>query len=82
MIDVAATLAEIASLSIDERLRIVGAIWDSIAADSELADSEFLELTPAQLEEVKRRLAAHAANPDAVIPWEVVKAEALARIRA
>jgi putative addiction module component (TIGR02574 family) len=66
--DIAATVAEIKALSVDERLNIVEAIWDSIAADSELADSESLELTPAQLEEVKRRLAAHAANPDAVVP--------------
>ena len=80
--DIAATVAEIRALSVDERLEIVEAIWDGIAADSEFADSELLELTPAQLEEVKRRLAAHAANPDAVVPWEVVQAEALARIRA
>lgn len=74
--DVAATLAEISSLSIDERLSIVEAIWDSIAADS--AD---LELTPAHREMLEQRLAAHAANPDAVVPWEEVKARALARIR-
>jgi putative addiction module component (TIGR02574 family) len=74
--DVSATLTEITSLSVEERLRIVEAIWDSIEADS-----EDLELTPAQREMLERRLAAHAANPDAVVPWEVVKAEALARIR-
>jgi putative addiction module component (TIGR02574 family) len=74
--DVSATLTEIRSLSVQERLRIVEAIWDSIEADS-----EDLELTPAQREMLERRLAAHAANPDAVVPWEVVKAEALARIR-
>ena len=74
--DDSATLTEIRSLSVQERLRIVEAIWDSIEADS-----EDLELTPAQREMLERRLAAHAANPDAVVPWEVVKAEALARIR-
>ena len=74
--DVAATLAEIASLPIDERLSIVGAIWDSIAADS-----EELEITPAQREMLEQRLAAHAANPDAVVPWEEVKAKAMARAR-
>jgi putative addiction module component (TIGR02574 family) len=31
--------------------------------------------------EIDRRLAAHAANPDAAIPWEQVEAEALIRLR-
>jgi len=74
-VDIAATLAQARSLSIDDRMRLVEGIRDSIEADS-----EDLELTPAQREMLERRLAAHAANPDAVVPWEVVKAEALARI--
>ena len=41
--DIAATLAEIKSLSITERLALVEAIWDSIAAES-----ENLPLTDAQ----------------------------------
>jgi putative addiction module component (TIGR02574 family) len=31
--------------------------------------------------EIDRRLAAHAADPTAAIPWERVEAEALARLR-
>lgn len=63
-------------LTIDERLELVAAIWDSIAAETERAP-----LTDAQKAEIDRRLAAHRANPQAAIPWEQVEAEALARLR-
>lgn len=38
-------------------------------------------LSPAKRQELQRRLADHAANPDDVIPWEEIKVEALARFR-
>ena len=75
--DISAALTEIKTLSIDERIRLVQAIWDSIVADS----GEQVELTEAQRQELARRLADHAANPSAVIPWEEVKAQARARSR-
>lgn len=59
-----------------DRLALVGEIWDSLAADLEK-----LPLTEAQKQEVDLRLAAHQANPEAAIPWEQVEAEALARLR-
>lgn len=74
--DIASTLAEITSLSIDERLALVEAIWDSIAAESEK-----LSLTEAQRLELERRLADDAANPDDVVSWDEVRAQALARAR-
>ena len=63
-------------MTIDERLALVEAIWDSIAAKPEQ-----LPLTEAQMLELDRRLAAHKANPKDVIPWETIKAEALARMK-
>lgn len=63
-------------LSIAERIDLVQEIWDSIAATPEQ-----VPLTDAQRQEIDRRLAAHDANPQNVIPWEVVKAEAEARMR-
>lgn len=63
-------------LSIPDRVALVQAIWDSVAAEVERAP-----LTEAQKMEVDRRLAAHRANPQAAIPWEQVEAEALARLR-
>lgn len=38
-------------------------------------------LTPAKREELQRRIADHAANPNDAIPWEQIHAEALARFR-
>lgn len=63
-------------MSIDDRLALVQEIWDSITTAPEQ-----LPLTDAQRRELERRLAAHAADPQNVIPWEEVKAQALARAK-
>lgn len=69
-------LAEIFSLPVDDRIEVVSAIWDSIAADSTQPG-----LTDSQRQELARCVADHLANPSDVIPWEQVKAQALARAR-
>ena len=74
--DLSTTLAEIVSLSVDERIRLVEAIWDSIAAEPGQP-----VLTEAQWQELERRLAAHTVSPEEVIPWAEVKVLALARAR-
>ena len=61
-------------LSVEDRIALAQAIWDSIAAHPHPP-----LLTQAQRQELERRLADHEANPDDVVPWEQVKAEALAR---
>lgn len=66
-------LASAAALPIDERLELVHAIWDTIAAEPQD------DVTPAQRAELLRRLALHHANPNDVIPWEEVEAKALQR---
>jgi putative addiction module component (TIGR02574 family) len=63
-------------MNLEERLALVQEIWDSIAAEAEQRP-----LTEAQQRELERRLAAHAADPSKVIPWEEVKAKALARAK-
>ena len=63
-------------LSAEDRLALAEAIWDSVAREGEQAP-----LTEAQRQELERRLADSIARPDAVTPWEVVKARALARAR-
>jgi putative addiction module component (TIGR02574 family) len=63
-------------MSFEERLALVEAIWDSLAAQTAVAP-----LTDAQKAEVDRRWAAHQANPQAAIPWEQVEAAALARLQ-
>ena len=58
-------------LSVAERIQLVEDIWDSIAVEG----SEAVALTDAQREELRRRLQAHDADPEGVIPWEQVRAE-------
>jgi putative addiction module component (TIGR02574 family) len=61
-------------LSVEDRLALAQEIWDSVAQELERET-----LTAAQRQELERRLADSIARPDAVTPWEVVKARALAR---
>jgi putative addiction module component (TIGR02574 family) len=61
------------SLSVDDRLRLIEVTWDSITAETGQP-----ELTDAQRSELERRWADDEANPDDVVPWETVLAEARA----
>lgn len=61
-------------MSVEDRIALATAIWESIAAEPHPP-----LLTEAQQLELDRRLVDHVANPDDVVPWEQVKAEALAR---
>lgn len=63
-------------LSVDERLDLMHEIWDSITAEPGRT-----HLTDAQRHELERRLAEHEAHPEDVVPWEEVKAQALARFQ-
>ncbi len=66
-------LSEVLKLPVDERLKLVESIWNSIA---EFPDS--LELTKAQRQELDRRLKAYEADPTAGIPWSELKSQLLA----
>ncbi len=61
-------MQEILKLSVAERIELVEAIWDSIAASPET-----LPVTPAQKRELDRRLAEHRANPEAGRTWEEIR---------
>ncbi|MBW4559075.1 MAG: addiction module protein [Trichormus sp. ATA11-4-KO1] len=67
--DFTATLNEIKSLSIEERLRFVQAIWESIAAEQ-----IYPNVTAAQQQELERRINDYEAHPDNVMTWEEIKA--------
>ncbi len=69
-------LAEARKLSVDDRIELVEAIWDSIATPEGTP-----ALTDVQAAELHRRLADHLANPDDVVPWNDVRAEALAQLQ-
>lgn len=57
-------IAELTKLPIDDRLEIVEALWESIAADSRA-----LPVSPEQAAILDERLAELEANPDAGRSW-------------
>jgi putative addiction module component (TIGR02574 family) len=63
-------------LSVEERIQLAQEIWDSVAEEPTA-----VALTEAQKQEIDRRLAAHRADPGAVVSWDTVKARARARLR-
>ena len=64
-------------LSVEERLTLVQEIWDNIVSEGQRPP-----LSEAKLQELRRRVAEDDASPDDVIPWEIVKAQALARLKS
>ena len=62
------TLDEVLQLPIPERIRIVEAIWDSIADTPEA-----VELTDEQMAELDRRLDDLEKNPDSGSTWDEVR---------
>ena len=69
--DIAVTLNKIKTLSIEDRIRLVQAIWDSIAAEQNYPD-----ITELQKQELDSRITHYEANPDNVLTWEEIKASA------
>jgi putative addiction module component (TIGR02574 family) len=63
-------------LSVDERIALVQEIWDSVTPDVARRP-----LSEAKRQELQRRLDDYRDNPKDGIPWEEVKAAALARSR-
>jgi putative addiction module component (TIGR02574 family) len=53
---------QIDSLSAEEKVELLEAVWESIEADAS-------SLTEAQRAELDRRIARHEQNPSDVIPW-------------
>lgn len=63
-------------LSMEDQLSLVEEIWDNLA----MHNADILSISDLQKAELDRRLAEYEANPDDVIPWDEIKAEALARL--
>jgi putative addiction module component (TIGR02574 family) len=72
--DITTTLNQIIALSVQDRIRLVQAILDSIATEQ-----DHLDLTDSQKQELDRRIDDYEANPDNVMTWEEVKASVKAR---
>ena len=64
----AVSLSELLQLPVEERLKLVEALWDSIAEFPEA-----LELSAAQKQELDRRLADYERDPEAGVPWAELK---------
>ena len=68
------TVADMADMSVPERIHLVEDIWDSIAAEA-----ESVPISPEQMAEIDRRIRSMRKNPGAGIPWEVAKARIRSR---
>jgi len=69
VMDATTILREVRTWPVEERLRLVEALWD------EMVDEGFeFELTEAQKAELDRRIAEADAHPERAIPWEEVQA--------
>ncbi|VXD19927.1 putative addiction module component [Planktothrix serta PCC 8927] len=66
--DITVTLNQIISLGIEDRIRLVQDIWDSIAAEQAYPD-----LTEVEKQELDHRITAYETNPDDVMTWEDIK---------
>ncbi|MBL8496689.1 addiction module protein [Nitrosomonas sp. JL21] len=62
------SIADILQLPVQERIRLVELIWDSVAAVPEA-----VEISPELKAELEARLAEFEENPDAGFSWEQVK---------
>lgn len=63
-------------LTVNERLRLVGDIWDSIADEAQ-TNPNVLPLTDARRAELDERRTEHQRDHGSAVPWD----EAIARIR-
>ena len=63
-------------MPIEERIALAQEILDSVVAERPVRS-----LSEAKKQELKRRLSEDEANPSDGIPWEQIKAEALARFQ-
>ena len=62
------SIASILELPVQERIRLVELIWDSVAAIPEA-----VKISPALKVELETRLAEFEANPEAGYSWDQVK---------
>jgi putative addiction module component (TIGR02574 family) len=65
-VDVARTIDELVALPVEDRLRVVAAVWDS------LPEQSGLPVSPAHRAELNRRIDAYEANPDDLLTWDQV----------
>jgi putative addiction module component (TIGR02574 family) len=72
--DIAHTIDELCALPIDDRLKVVAAVWDS------LPEQAAVPLSPEQRAELKRRVDAYEANPEDLLTWDQMLEQVRERI--
>ncbi|MFO1163318.1 MAG: addiction module protein [Reyranellaceae bacterium] len=60
--------ADLAGLTVEEKLDLISALWDSIEASAKAPT-----LTEAQAQELSRRRVQGLSEPDTMIDWSVVQ---------
>lgn len=65
----------LAILSVDERIALIGTLWDSLEPE------QAAPITPELAAGLDRRVADATANPDAWVSWDQLKAELESRVR-
>jgi putative addiction module component (TIGR02574 family) len=68
-------VGQLLQLSPDERLRAAEELWESVVDEP---DGPFT-LSEEQWKELERRMEEHERDPSTAIPWEVVRANLLAK---
>jgi putative addiction module component (TIGR02574 family) len=74
--DLQSVLTVVESWPVEDRLRLVEAVWDGIADQGYEP-----ELTEEMKAELDRRIEELDRNPDVGVPWEEVKARVLGRLQ-
>lgn len=67
--DMKTLISEVGSWPIEDRLELIGEVWDSIVATSGIA-----KLTDAQKQDLERRLDAYRDTPKTGSTWDDVRA--------
>lgn len=62
-------LTELLNLQTTEKLRLIGALWDSIDSSA----TEPYQLTPQQQDEIRRRKAEMDAHPESCLEWSEIE---------
>lgn len=75
MSTITALLANAAQLPVADRLELIDAIWAT------LPDEALLPLSDEWMDEIRKRSAELAAGTAKTVSWEVVRSEAMARLR-
>jgi putative addiction module component (TIGR02574 family) len=65
---------EIAKLTPQQRLDLIGELWDSLSAED-------VRLSPAHETELARRMATFENDAHSAVPWEAIQAEISAKAR-